>query len=203
MTRKLLISACLLAILRSSVIACASGCSVFAVGSRWSMPTSSGLSTYLQYDFMDQSTNRGAWRRADSATNPDREIRAHFYTIGAEYMVDRERGVGVEIPVWDRFCSMMDGGNLAAVNHTSVGDIRLLGTFTGLSEDMSTGIQFDLKLPSGSFTQSLLDRDTQIGTGTTDGLVGFYHVGQEDGWGWFGRALWQHALVGVTMGYAF
>jgi len=48
------------------------------------MPTSSGFTAYLQYDFMDQTRNWGAWQSADPATNPDREIRTRFYTIGAE-----------------------------------------------------------------------------------------------------------------------
>jgi hypothetical protein len=66
--------------------------------------------------------------------------------------------------------------------------------YTGLSEDMSTGLQFGLKLPTGAFNQSLLDRDTQIGTGTTDLLLGGYQMGQENGWGWYAQVMWQHAF---------
>ena len=65
---------------------------------------------------------------------------------------------------------------------------------------MSTAIQFGLKLPSGPFAESLLDRDTQIGTGTTDLLLGGYRMGQENLWGWYAQLLWQHAL-GTRDGY--
>jgi hypothetical protein len=69
-----------------------------------------------------------------------------------------------------------------------------MGLYTGLSEDMSAGIVFGLKLPSGQFNQSLLDRDTQIGTGTTDVLLGAYKMGQENGWEWTAQVLYQHPL---------
>jgi hypothetical protein len=100
-----------------------------------------------------------------------------------------------EVPVWNRyFRTTDDDGNIASATHTSFGDIRLMGMYTGLSEDMSTGIQLGLKLPTGSFHESLLDRDTQIGTGTTDLLLGGYRMGQERNWGWYAQVMWQHAF---------
>jgi hypothetical protein len=87
-----------------------------------------------------------------------------------------------------------DGGDIASASHISVGDIRLLAMYSGISEDMSTGVQFGLKLPTGAFHESLLDRDTQIGSGTTDLLLGGYQMGQGNGWGWYGQLMWQHAL---------
>jgi hypothetical protein len=59
----------------------------------------------------------------------------------------------------------------------SIGDIRLQGMYTGLSEDMSTGFTLGLKLPTGDWHYPPLDRDTQIGTGSTDLLFGAYHLG--------------------------
>jgi hypothetical protein len=179
----------------STAHACACGCNVFTVGARWSMPTASGLGAYVQYNYMDQSTNWGNWRSAPSGSNDDQEIRTHFYTVGMHYMISREWGVMAEAPLWNRFFRTIDeDGNPAAANHTSFGDVRVMGNYTGLSEDMSTGIQFGLKLPTGAFHQSLLDRDTQIGTGTTDLLLGGYQMGQENGWGWYAQLMWQHAF---------
>jgi hypothetical protein len=57
--------------------------------------------------------------------------------------------------------------------------------YTGFSEDMSTAVMAGLKLPTGPIDQTLLDRDTQIGTGTTDALLSAYQMGQEGTWGWF------------------
>jgi hypothetical protein len=59
---------------------------------------------------------------------------------------------------------------------------------------MSTALLFGVKLPTGPFDLSVMDRDTQIGTGTTDALLGAYQMGQESGWGWYGQFMWLHAL---------
>jgi len=179
----------------AAALACACGCNVFTVGSRWWMPTSSGFSAFLQYNYMNQTRNWGNWQSAPAEANQDQEIRTNFYTLGLQYMADRDWGVMVEAPVWNRyFRTIDDGGNSASANHTAFGDVRVLGMYTGISEDMSTGIQFGLKLPTGSYNQSLLDRDTQIGTGTTDLLLGGYQMGEESGWGWYAQAMWQHPL---------
>ncbi len=144
---------------------------------------------------MDQTRNWGSWKSASADANSDQEIRTNFYTLGFKYMVNRDWGFMAEGPVWNRyFRTTDDDGNIAAVNHTSFGDVRLMGMYTGISEDMSTGLQFGLKLPTGAFHESLLDRDTQIGTGTTDFLLGGYQMGQEDGWGWYAQVMWQYAF---------
>ncbi len=183
------------ALVPASTLACACGCNVFTVGARWMMPTSAGFGGFLQYNYMDQSRNWGNWQSAPGGANQDQEIRTNFYTLGLQYMVDRDWGIMAEAPLWNRyFRTIDDDGNLAAATHTSFGDLRLMGMYTGLSEDMSTGLQFGLKLPTGSYTQTLLDRDTQIGTGTTDLLLGGYRMWQENGWGWYGQIMWQHAF---------
>jgi hypothetical protein len=179
----------------AAALACACGCNVFAVGARWTMPASAGFGAFLQYNYMDQVRNWGSWRSAPADANSDQEIRTNFYTLGFQYMPDRNWGIMAEAPLWNRyFRTINDNGDLASATHTSFGDVRLMGMYTGLSEDMSTGLQFGLKLPTGMFNESLLDRDTQIGTGTTDLLLGGYQMGQENGWGWFGQVMWQHAL---------
>ena len=40
--------------------------------------------------------------------------------------------------------------------------------YTGFSKDMSKGLIFGVKLPTGDYTAANFDRDTQIGTGSTD-----------------------------------
>jgi len=175
--------------------ACACGCNVFTVGARWTMPTSEGFGAYLQYNYMNQTRNWSDWQSAPADSNQDQEIRTNFYTFGIQYMADRDWGFMAEAPVWSRyFRTTEDGGNIASVTHTSLGDVRLMGVYTGLSEDMSTGVRFGLKLPTGPFDESLFDRDTQIGTGTTDFLLGGYQMGQEVGWGWYAQLMWQHAF---------
>lgn len=148
----------------AATFACACGCNVFAVGARWTMPTSAGFGAFLQYNYMDQTRNWGDWKSAPSDANEDQEIRTHFYTLGLQFMVDRDWGFMVEAPMWNRyFRTTDDDGNTALATHTSFGDVRLMGMYTGLSEDMSTGLQFGLKLPTGPINESVLDRDTRSG----------------------------------------
>jgi len=144
---------------------------------------------------MDQYQNWNGWSSASSGLNEDKIIRSDFYTLNALYTVDRSWGIMVKAPVWNRyFQTTADDGNLSSVSHLSLADMRIMGIYTGLSEDMSIGIQFGLKLPTGSYNLSLLDRDTQIGTGTTDLLLGGYWMRQQNGWGWFTQLMWQHAF---------
>jgi hypothetical protein len=187
--------------LPASSNACACGCNVFSVGSPWDMPTVSGFKMFLLYDHMDQRTNWSNWNSATPQLNDDKELRSNFYTLGLQFMANRDWGIMIEAPVWERYFATADEmGNILSADHSSLADIRVTGMYTGLSEDMSIGILFGLKLPTGPFNQSLLDRDAQIGTGTTDMLLGGYQMGQETGWGWYAQALYQHPL-GPRDGY--
>ena len=64
--------------------------------------------------------------------------------------------------------------------------MRILGRYRGLPDDKSIGVQFGLKLATGSFHNNFvsgpqegepLDRGLQPGTGTTDLLLGAYNFG--------------------------
>ena len=74
-----------------------------------------------------------------------------------------------------------------------MGDIRLKGIYTGFSDDLSSGLTIGVKLPTGSFTTDadVVDRDTQIGSGSTDLLLGAFHRGSlvsGSHWNWFAEA---------------
>ncbi len=181
--------------LPAATFACACGCSVFSVGTRWMMPISAGYQLSFLYNFMDQNADWNGWGSAPANLNDDKQIRTDFFTLGFEDMINREWGIALEAPVWSRYYEGAgDNGGVASVNHEALGDIRVMGMYTGLFADMSTGIQFGLKLPTGPFKRISNDRDTQIGSGTTDWLLGAYQMGLENGWGWYAQALWQHAL---------
>ena len=96
--------------LQAHAHACACGCNIFTVGARWTMPTASGFGAYMQYNYMDQSRNWGGWNSAPAEANSDVEIRTHFYTLGAQFMMAREWGIAAEAPVWNRFFKTTDDG---------------------------------------------------------------------------------------------
>jgi hypothetical protein len=176
----------------SQSLACACGCNVFDVGTGSMLPTDTGGSAFVEYDFMDQTRNWSGASSAVSANNPDKQIRTNFVTAGVQYMVNRSWGVMAELPVWNReFRTENDAATAVdAFNHTAFGDIRISGVYTGLSEDMSTGLILGVKLPTGDWKYRGFDRDTSIGSGSTDILVGGYHRGPLTGdkrWTYFAQ----------------
>ena len=166
-------------LLPTSSLACACGCNVFDVGTASMLPTDTGVTTFLEYDFMDQTDNRSGTSSAPAANNADKEIRTNFFTAGAQYQITRSWGVMAEVPVWNRtFRTENDAGTgVDTFTHTALGDVRLMGVYTGLSGDLSTGLQLGVKLPTGDWRYGGFDRDTEIGAGSTDILIGGYHRG--------------------------
>jgi hypothetical protein len=182
----LVFTAVCIASLASDAFGCACGCGVFQVGTRWMMVTAPGPRLFLQYSYLNQNLNWSNTQQVSPDLNADKLITTSFYTLGMQYMVNRDWGFMASSQVWDRYREGIDDdGNAFTIRHQAFGDTRIMGLYTGLSEDMSTAVSAGLKLPTGPINQSLLDRDTQIGTGTTDALLSAYQMGQEDGWGWF------------------
>ena len=130
---------------------------------------------------------------APADNNDDKEIQTHFVTFGLQYMFNRSWGVQAEVPYDFRyFKGKDDAGDIVSRNWSQLGDIRIEGIYTGFSADLSAGVTLGVKLPTGSFTfdPDVVDRDTQIGTGSTDILLGGFYRGNltKDGkWDWFAQ----------------
>jgi opacity protein-like surface antigen len=155
--------------------ACACGCGVFDVATESMLPQGPGGMLYLEYDYMDQNMNWSHSSPAPTANNGDRDIRTDFVTLGFQYMFNRDWGVQVEVPYDFRSYQATAGGS---TSWSTIGDIRLQGIYTGFSPDMSAGVTFGLKLPTGNDTHdmtTILDRDTELGTGSTDALLGGFY----------------------------
>ncbi len=179
--------------------ACACGCGVFDVGTGLMLPEGAGGMVYVDYDYQDQDQNWHGTSPAAGGNNGDKEIRTHFVTAGFQYMFDRSWGFQVEVPYDDRYFKTTggaSGSDIVALNWASLGDIRVEGIYTGFSPDMSTGINFGFKLPTGDYTRNDafgdIDRDSELGTGSTDVLLGGFHRGnltRDNSLTWFAQAL--------------
>ena len=168
--------------------ACACGCGVFDVGTSSMFPEGPGGMACVEYDFQDQNRNWSGNSKAPAANNDDKEIRTHFVTAGLQYLFNRSWGIQAEVPYVYRTFKTGDG---STHNWGDLGDIRLKGIYTGFSPDLSTGVSFGFKLPTGDYTHDGVDRDTQIGTGSTDLLLGGFHranFGRNNRWSWFAQA---------------
>ena len=177
----LLVAALLAAMVAPApALACACGCGVFDVGTGAMFPNGAGGLFYLEEDFMDQNTNWSGTSQASPDNNGDKEIRTAFYTAGMQYMLNRSWGLSVDVPYWSRRFTTADPdtGEVQTFNHSALGDVRIRGLYTGFSADMSSGVTFGLKLPTGDSRYANFDPDTEIGTGSTDLLLGGYHQGK-------------------------
>ena len=178
------------AVVPGAAFACACGCGVFDVGGSSMFPEGAGGMAFLNYNYQDQ--NQGWNGHSSAPAAADKKIETHFVTLGLQYLFNRSWGAQVELPFVNR--TFDSAGNAASLNWSGLGDVRLKGIYTGFSEDLSGGLTFGLKLPTGSanHTEALgdIDRDTQIGSGSTDVLLGGFHRARfgNSSWNWFAQA---------------
>ena len=178
-------------------MACACGCGVFDVGTASLFPGCKGGTAFFEFNHMDQGQNWSGTSGAPAADNDDKEIRSEFYTLGGQYMFNHSWGVMGQLALDHRDFTTDGGAGIQTFHHTALGDLTLTGEYTGFSKDMSTGVIFGLKLPTGDFRYPGFDRDTETGTGTVDSVLGAYHLGaltKAADWSYFSQIKWQHAL---------
>lgn len=184
----------------TSAHACACGCGMFDVGlPGLGLPTGTGGSVNLQMTSLDQNVARQGSDRIASGQSPDQKIQTGFLNANFQYNFNHDWGVMAMVPYWERsfYTNSNFGNGNAAIQNSQVSalsDLRLMGMYTGFSPDMSRGLIFGLKLPTGTYTAPGFDRDTQPGTGTTDMLLGGYMVGQLRTWGWYAQEMLRSAL---------
>jgi hypothetical protein len=204
--------------LPNNAMACACGCGIFDVGANVlaGMPSESdtGVSVWFRYSYMNQNQNWEGNSKAPASDNGDKEINTSFYTAGGEYRINPAWTVMAELPVYNRSLTTTDDafGSVIGVPNsvytgrlTSLGDLQLTAMYTGLAADMSSGLTFGVKLPTGNFTGPVgpaggteFDRDSLPGTGSTDIMLGGYHVGQftiDSPFGYFAQGRYQFAVL--------
>lgn len=200
---------CLLLIfLTQNIYACACGCGMFDQGlpSGLGLPTGgSGGVINLQETFLDQNKPISGTSTIPLSQSADKQIKTQFTNINVQYNFNHQWGMMAMVPYWHRtFATDSNFGNGSSIINNyqtqSIGDMRLMGMYTGFSDDMSLGLIFGVKLPTGNFNASGFDRDTQIGSGTTDLLLGGYKVGQYKNWGWYTQGMYRRA-TDVRNGY--
>jgi hypothetical protein len=180
--------------------ACACGCGVFDVGTSGMMPMGTGGSVWAEFDYMDQNQNWHGTSKAPAGENDDKKIRSDFYSLGAQYMFNRSWGVRATLPYTHRYFRTIDddSGEFVSYTHSALGDMHLSADYTGFSPDMSSGVSFGVKLPTGDYKQTGFDRDTAIGSGSTDLLLGGWHMGRltsNNRWSWYTQGEWDQPVL--------
>jgi hypothetical protein len=173
--------------------ACACGCSVFDVATSSMFPTGPGGMVFLNYDYQDQNQNWSGTSSAPASDNSDKEIKTDFTSLGLQYFFNYSWGIEAELPYdYRSFTTRNGSGKIVTRDWNQFGDLRIEGIYTGFFPDLSAGVNLGLKLPTGShtFDSHIVDRDTQLGTGSTDILMGGFYRNSltKDGkWDWFAQ----------------
>lgn len=200
--------------LTSWALACSScGCTLNSDWSSQGYTTSSGWHWDARYDYFDQSDLRAGTHgvsRESIELPAGQEVQRNTInrnlTVGLDYSPSREWGVSLLLPYFDRPHTTYDEGEteLSSSHSRGLGDVRIIGRYQGFQPDLSIGVQVGLKLPTGKIGDTFdsgplagekVDRGLQLGTGTTDLLVGVYTVHSLGSrFAYFGNLLLQQPL---------
>ncbi len=208
-------TAAALALAAPAAMACSScGCTLNSDWSSQGYTTRSGFNLDVRYDYFDQSQLRSGTHAADRSafTLPnDQEIQQNTInrnmTLSLDWSPSRSVGVNLQVPYFDRSHATVAAGDTDRSTSQSrgVGDARLVVRYQGFQADLSVGVQLGLKLPSGRIDDRFstgpqagqpLDRGLELGTGSTDLLIGGYAVGAfgTDVY-YFANVLWQQPVA--------
>ena len=174
-------------------------CRICNLGLDGLIPQLKESTLFLEVDLSDQNKNWSGTRQAPSSGNTDKVIRDDFFIAGGEFKFDDSWSARIELPVTNQTYKG-DTGTAKTFQHAALGDIRLTGLYSGILDDGSATLLFSLKLPTGDNGYPGFAIDTQIGTGSTDALVGLSYEGKltdDEAWTWSGQISWSKPLTGM------
>lgn len=194
--------------LSPSVLACSAGCGTSQdVGTSYLFPDGPGGIAWTQYTFMSQSQNWQGMKKVGEGAggNHDNLLQTSWITQGVQYYWNNNWGASLTVPYAQRLYRYEKASNVYVNGkkkhiHTptdtqwwGMGDIQVNALYTGFSknENMNTGFNLGLKLPTGYWQQQNVSRANQIGTGSMDILFGYFHYhkfAKNSDWTWFSQA---------------
>ncbi len=167
------------AFLTSQAFACACGASLTDVASSALIPNKKGGLMFLQYDSISQDKNFSGSKRSVEGHNHHKKIDTQMVTLGGQYMFNRDFGLTARVPYVLRQDYMVHhhhGVNEASIGKTkALGDVKITGIYSGLLDDMSLGLIFGAKLPTGETNNPDMHAQMQAGSGSYDAILGLYY----------------------------
>jgi hypothetical protein len=131
---------------------CACGCDIFDIATSAMFPNHPGGMVFVDYDFQDQNQNWNGTSTAPASHNDDKEIKTSFTDVGLQYLFNASWGVQLEVPYDFRsFTTKTDAGKIVTDHWNQFGDVRIEGLYTGISADLSAGVNLGVKLPTGDY----------------------------------------------------
>jgi hypothetical protein len=166
------------------------GCSLSSDWAAQGYATMPGLELGMRYEYFDQTDLRTGTQSVDRAAleSPnDEEIQQRTLNrntwLDLNYVANAHWALAAQIPFHDRFHTTIAEGDteISTSDAAGLGDVRVLARYQKSGSRRSYSLHFGLKLPTGRFDKKfsagpqageLLDRGLQLGTGTTDLLLG-------------------------------
>ncbi len=195
----------------SPSLACSScGCTLNSDWTTQGIATGTGTRFDIRFDYFKQNDYRSGTKSASRADVQasgnevqDTTINRNL-TLGIDHSFNQDWAISAQLPIFSRshgtYENYPDQDSIISSSSKGIGDLRITGRYQGLSADHSNGITLGLKLPTGETNDTFkngatLDRGLQLGTGTTDLLLGGYHFGNINrDWDYFAQATLQIAL---------
>ena len=199
----------------AAAYACAScGCSLSSDWEGQGLASGPGLQLDLRYDQLNQNQVRSGTSKVVNWPLAQHEqeqfTRNRYLSATLDYSVDAHWGMSLQLPLVLRTHATngfnFDGSDGGSSDTRSLGDARLIGRYAGLSDGDNLGVQLGVKLPTGSHTREFnagalagepLDRGLQPGTGSTDLIVGLFHLATlSQNWDYFSQGTAQLPVNG-------
>jgi hypothetical protein len=179
-----------------SAWACATCGCVLSADAAMGYSASAGWRLNLEYDHLDQDALRSGTRSVTSVPDGnelERQTLNRYFSVGLSYNPNASWNIDLRVPyvvrthtTYGEFDSTRPLPDLSGSRSSSLGDIKLVGSYQGLLPTHNLGLQLGVKLPTGHYGTTVafnsgpnagtpLDASLQPGTGSTDVIVGAYY----------------------------
>jgi hypothetical protein len=150
----------------------------------------------LEYDYIHQDQLRSGTHAISAVPNGfelEHDTLNRYLTAGVDYSPNADWNIDLRIPyvirthsTYGAYDSSQPLPPLSGSRSSSLGDVKLIGSYQGFLAMHNLGLQLGVKLPTGQYgtdvrfrsgpaAGSPLDASLQPGTGSTDIIVGAYY----------------------------
>ena len=154
-----------------------------------------GWRVSVEYDYIHQDELRSGTHSISTVPDDselERETLNRYITAGISYTPTANWNINLLVPyvvrthsTYGDFDSEDPPTDLSSSRSSSLGDVKLIGSYQGFLPTHNLGVQFGVKLPTGHYGTAVdfyggpaagepLDASLQPGTGSTDVIVGAY-----------------------------
>jgi hypothetical protein len=179
--------------------------------------TATGWRVDFEYDYINQNQLRSGTHAVSGV--PDGNELEHatinqYLNLGLSYSPDADWNIALRLPyvvrnhtTYGEFDSTQPLPDLSHSFSSSLGDVRLIGSYQGFLPTHNFGVQVGVKLPTGAYGTHVkfdsgplagepLDASLQPGTGSTDLFVGaYYYQAISQNWDAFVNGSFQAAVT--------